>query len=149
LVRGREEFERLSGDIESLGKACSGGRAVEVNLVGERRMAFLNRRYKGRRGAAEILTFVYEDDSVPGGEGTAGEILICWSRLVSSARSVGVSSRAYLLRLVAHGLCHIEGFSHGDEASADIMEERERELLGGFLTGEELGRLFEGDLYRS
>jgi len=141
-VRGKREFERARGLIEGLGQRCAGSGRIDVTLVGERRMAALNREYRGRRGAAEILTFVYGGDPRPAGEGPAGEILICWKKLEESAARLGVSRRAYLLRLVAHGLSHVEGFTHGEDAQALRMEAREREMLDGVVGERYIGRMF-------
>ena len=105
-------------------------------------MAVLNREYKGRRGAAEILTFVYDDDPSPAGEGPSGEVLICWKRLARSASNLGVSNRAYLLRLVAHGLSHLEGYSHGTDEEAERMERHEREILEGTVPEREIAKMF-------
>ncbi len=143
-VTGKSEFDRAAGLVEALGSRGAGDRRIDVTLVGERRMASLNREYRGRRGAAEILTFVYDDDPSPRGEGTAGEILICWKRRAASAARLDVSRRAYLLRLVAHGLSHLEGFSHGDEGEAERMEKREREILEGMVPERELATMFRG-----
>jgi probable rRNA maturation factor len=119
-----------------------GGRPVEVGLVGERRMAMLNRRYKGRRGAAEILTFDYGTGRGASPEDPRGEILICWKRLEARARGLRVSPGAYLLRLLAHGLCHICGYSHGTENLAARMEAAERRALGSTVSRRDLDRLF-------
>ena len=108
-------------------------------------MAELNRLYRGRRGASEILTFPYSGQ--PGGEEAGedalGEIFICWKRLESGAKRRRVSSRDYLLRLIAHGLCHLKGFRHHDEEAERTMEEVEQKLLRGFVSNEALVRLFE------
>lgn len=146
LVAGRTRFERAGAEIDSLASGFSpSGALVEVTLVGERRMSYLNRTYRGRKGAAEILTFSYTgggDEEARGVEEVTGEIFICWRRLVYGARGRKVSARAYLLRLVAHGLCHIQGFSHGDEASGLEMERIEAEHLRPFLSSAELESLF-------
>ncbi len=141
-VTGKREFDRSVGMIEDLGSKCAGGERVDVTLIGERRMAILNREYRGRRGAAEILTFIYDDVPPLSGEGPAGEILICWKKLEVSAARLGVSRRAYLLRLVAHGLSHMEGFTHGDDAQAGRMEAREREILEGAVAERDIRRMF-------
>ncbi len=141
-VTGKREFDRAAGLIEEMGRGCAGDRQVEVTLIGARRMALLNREYKRRRGAAEILTFNYDDDPSPEEEGPSGEILICWKRLAASAARLGVSRQVYLLRLVAHGLSHLEGFTHRDDAEAMEMEKREREILCGTVTERDIARLF-------
>lgn len=143
-VTGKREFDRAASLMETLGSRGAGDRQVDVTLIGARRMALLNREYKGRRGAAEILTFVYDEDPSPGDGGAAGEILICWKKLVLSAARLGVSRRSYLLRLAAHGLSHIEGFSHGDDVKAEMMERRECEILEGIVSGRDIARMFNG-----
>lgn len=140
-VSGRREFERAAPLIEELGSRSRGPGAVEVTLIGERRMALLNRGYKGRKGAAEILTFSYDDDPSPAAGGPAGEILICWKRLEASALALKVSKRSYLLRLVAHGLSHLEGHTHSGDAEAARMERRERSLLAGIIPERDLERM--------
>jgi rRNA maturation RNase YbeY len=140
-VRGKEEFDKASGVIEAMGARGAGALRIGITLIGERRMALLNREYKNRRGIAEILTFVYSDDPAAGGEDSDGEILICWKRIPGAAAELGVPAKIYLLRLIAHGLSHIEGFSHGDEVEAKRMERRERELLEGLVPAEDLDRM--------
>jgi len=141
-VSGKREFDSAVVPMEILGSRGAGSRQVDVTLIGGRRMAMLNREYRGRWGAAEILTFVYDDDPSLRDEGAAGEILICWKKLAASAARLGVSRKAYLLRLVAHGLSHIEGFSHGDDGKAEKMERRECEILAGIVSGRDLARMF-------
>jgi probable rRNA maturation factor len=139
-VRGREEFETMLARMEEVA-AVSGKPEVlvEVNLVGERRMAALNRDYRGRRGASEILTFVYGEEGATGAEKEpAGEIYLCWKRIAGSATRLGVSPEAYLLRLLAHGLCHIRGLSHDTGPKAERMEDEERKILEGILLRNEL-----------
>lgn len=106
-------------------------------------MAALNREYRGRRGAAEILTFPYGSaGGIAGEEEPIGEIFLCWSSLAGGARRRRVGAEAYLLRLVVHGLCHLMGHAHGDPASEERMEEVERALLARSLGPAEVERLF-------
>jgi len=145
-VRGRARFEEAAGLVESLAsRVAPADSLVEVNLVGERRMAELNRIYRRRRGAAEILTFPY---TAGPGEGTAdedalGEIFLCWKRLEVGARRRRVKPAHYMLRLLAHGLCHLKGYRHHDAESESMMEEVERKLLHGLIPKDAIARLFE------
>ncbi|UCF05627.1 MAG: rRNA maturation RNase YbeY [bacterium] len=117
---------------------------VELNLVGERRMAELNRAYRGRRGATEILTFDYTDTKTtpPDPGNPIGEIYLCWRKITGNARAKGVSNRDYLLRLLVHGLCHLQGYQHGDEISAARMEAIEKNHLSSFLSKRRMALLF-------
>ena len=143
-VIGRERFREASSLIESLVlKVLPKQAIVEINLIGERRMAELNKRYRDRRGASEILSFSYGSDAGSGQDDAIGEIYLCWARLTRGAHSRGVDDKEYMLRLIAHGLCHLKGHSHGNEAEERKMEEVEKRLLQGLLDDEVLKRLFE------
>jgi rRNA maturation RNase YbeY len=144
-VTGKAEFEKVVPRMKSLAMDLPPRRAiVEVNLVGERRMADLNRKYRGGRGAAEILTFSYVSDANDpvGEERVAGEIYLCWKALSAGARRRKVSRQVYALRLLAHGLCHLKGIGHADPGSERRMEEVEQRLLKGHCAEKELERLF-------
>jgi len=141
---GRREFERFGSLLVRVGAEWRPEKAVvEVNLVGERRMARLNRTYKGRRGAAEILTFPYPGRPGPGAaERPVGEIYLCWPRLCRGAASAGVPRRSYLLRLFVHGAVHLRGYRHDTPAAGARMEALEKRLLAARLPARELERLF-------
>ncbi|MFA4947343.1 MAG: rRNA maturation RNase YbeY [Candidatus Krumholzibacteriia bacterium] len=115
---------------------------VAVNWIGERTMTRLNRVYKKRAGAAEILTFPCFGAPDPGGEAPLGEIYLCWTRLVRGARLRGVSPRVYGARLVVHGLFHLRGYRHDGSLSAGLMEAAEARILKRHLSEREVKRLF-------
>ena len=145
-VTGRKKFDRLAGEIGSIAASFAPvKRLVGVNLVGQRRMASLNRKYRGRRGAAQILTFDYSgpDGGDPSGEEVTAEIFLCWNPILSGARYRRVPPEAYLLRLVVHGLCHLEGFRHGNEDEEREMEREEMKHLGKVLPRKTVERLFD------
>lgn len=106
-------------------------------------MSELNRVYRRRRGASEILTFPYDAEGGITGEDALGEIFLCWTRLEAGARRRRVKPVHYMLRLIAHGLCHLKGHRHDDERSESRMEEVERKLLRGLIPKDVISRLFE------
>lgn len=145
-VKGRERFREAFPLIEMLASQVAPDNGlVEINLVGERRMSELNRVYRGSRGAPEILTFTYHSRPARGRaqEDPLGEIFICWSRLAAGAKRRRVPVKAYMLRLLAHGLYHMKGYSHDSGKGERAMEEVEKKLLRGFLTVDIIARLFE------
>ncbi len=146
LVKGRTRFFRHKEFIESAaGNLVPGGGRVNVVLIGEKRMARFNRKYKSRGGAAEILAFPYQGfPDVAGEDGPlVGEIFLCWSPIVRSASSRGVEIRSYILRLVVHGLFHLKGYTHSNAAEEKRMEKGEKRYLRPFMEEKELDRLFD------
>jgi len=139
----RDARARLSPFLRSVASRVAPRDArVAVNWIGERTMARLNREYKKRTGAAEILTFPCCGAPDPEGDAPLGEIYLCWTRLVRGARLRGVSPRAYGARLVVHGLLHLRGHRHDDSRSAGRMEAAEARILKRHCSEREVKRLF-------
>ncbi|RKZ05455.1 rRNA maturation RNase YbeY [bacterium] len=146
-VGGKPDLESIVSKVKDVASSMAPRDGViELNLVGKRRMTYLNKEYKGRRGAAEILTFDYsesDDDLDYQRDGqTLGEIYIYYGKIARSADRLGISRKAYLLRIIVHGLCHLQGYGHGDEIQARKMEEVEKRLLSPILKKEEMAVLF-------
>jgi probable rRNA maturation factor len=140
---GRAERATLSPLFRAVAAPIAPRNAlVGVNWIGERAMARLNRVYKKRIGAAEILTFPCAGAPAPEGERLVGEIYLCWPRLVRGARLRGVSARVYGARLVVHGIMHLRGHRHDDPRSAARMEAAEARCLRRHCSAGEVKRLF-------
>lgn len=95
--------------------------------VSARESARLNRRFRGRGGAADVLSFG-DPPAAPRG-GAAGEVYLCLPVIRRRARRLGLSPAAWLRELTVHGLLHVLGFQHDDPASAAQMEAVQRTLV--------------------
>jgi probable rRNA maturation factor len=103
------------------------GRELSVLVVGPKRSRSLNRRYRGRDHATNVLSFA------PGGaaSGTVllGDLVICPQVLEREARAQGKAERAHWMHLVIHGVLHLAGYDHERPVDARRMERRETRLL--------------------
>jgi probable rRNA maturation factor len=95
-------------------------RALTVRIVGTREARALNRRYRRRDRATNVLSFAY---------GAEGDIVLCHPVVAREARAQGKSVRAHYAHLVVHGVLHLHGYVHDDKASARRMEAREIRVL--------------------
>ncbi len=102
-------------------------RAARVTLryVAEAEARRLNRDFRGRDYATNVLTFVYEER----GSALAGDIVICAPVVAREARASGRDLEAHHAHLVVHGLLHLQGMDHEREADARRMQARERRIL--------------------
>ncbi len=77
----------------------------------------LNRAYRGRDEATDVLSFPTErEDQEPGAPPYLGDVLISVPRATASAASAGHGRREELALLAVHGLLHLLG--HEDETAA-------------------------------
>ena len=109
--------------------ALSRDAALALRFVGTQEGRELNRAYRGKDYATNVLTFAY--DSEPGGPAQA-DVVICMPVLRAEARAAGIALREHLAHLVVHGTLHAQGWDHEDDDEAREMEAREVEILRRF-----------------
>jgi probable rRNA maturation factor len=91
-----------------------------VNAAEGRR---LNRAYRNRDYATNVLTFIY------GRRPLTGDIVVCAPVVAREAREQGKPVEAHHAHMLVHGLMHLQGMDHEREAEAKRMEARERRVL--------------------
>ena len=105
--------------------ACAVPAVVTVRFVGEEEGRCLNRDYRGKDYATNVLTFPYEDEPV------TGDLIICAPVVAEEAARQGISCEAHHAHLVVHGLLHLQGYGHETDAEAAEMESLETTILAG------------------
>jgi probable rRNA maturation factor len=108
------------------GAALARPAVVTLRYVAATEGRRLNRDYRGKDYATNVLTFIY--DGEPRGA-LAGDIVICAPVVAREAREQGKDVAAHHAHLLVHGLLHLQGLDHERPADARRMERREREIL--------------------
>lgn len=107
---------------------------LAVRLVDAREGRALNRHYRGKDYATNVLSFPAE---LPKGlpEGVRmpllGDLVLCAPVVAREAREQRKPLGAHYAHLTVHGVLHLLGWNHGDEREAECMEGLEREILAG------------------
>jgi probable rRNA maturation factor len=117
----------------ALAGSGAGTAEITVRLVGEAESADLNKRYRGKRGATNVLSFTY--DLAPGKAGLAGDLVICAPVVQREAVQQDKRPRAHWAHMVVHGILHLRGYDHVRKSDAEQMEAQEVRVLKrlGFL----------------
>jgi probable rRNA maturation factor len=118
--------------------ACAGRilRAdLAIRLVDAREGRALNRHYRGKDYATNVLSFPAE---LPEGVTLPllGDLVICAPVVAREAREQGKKLNAHYAHLTIHGVLHLLGLDHEDEREAEAMEQIERDLLAGLGIGD-------------
>lgn len=130
--------ERVAGAAATLRPAHG---AVNIVLVDDREIRRLNRRYRGKDKPTDVLSFSYLDDEDPD-DAVVGDVFVSHETLARDARRLGVAVPDLALRLVVHGMLHVIGYDHEDDADAARMERRERAILRRLLPAATVRGLF-------
>ena len=108
---------------------------LAVRLVGAREGRALNRQYRGKDYATNVLSFPAENTDVKLPTGykrpLLGDLVLCAPVVAREAREQKKSLLAHYAHLTVHGTLHLLGWDHGDDREAECMEQLEREILAG------------------
>lgn len=97
---------------------------IVVRLVGEEEGRELNRRFRGKDQATNVLTFVY-DELQP----LSGDIVLCAPVVIREAQQQQKDLVAHYAHLTVHGVLHLQGYDHERDADAAIMEQLETAII--------------------
>jgi probable rRNA maturation factor len=118
---------------------------LTLRFVNEAEGQALNRDYRAKDYATNVLTFAYNDlddtdgDDLPeevrvalaeiSGEQIEADIILCGAVLQREAEQQGKSIEAHAAHLIVHGVLHAQGFDHLDDDEAELMEDLEKQIL--------------------
>ena len=129
-----ENWEASIGDALALVLRCRAAASTrDPALAGPFSVLFaddatvrdLNRRFRGIDKPTNVLSF-------PSGQAAPqflGDIALAWGVASREASESGADVEAYAAHLIVHGLLHLVGYDHVDDADAEAMERMESEIL--------------------
>src|SRR6185437_8283210 len=108
---------------------------LSLRIVGAREARSLNQRYRGKDYATNVLSFPAE---LPRGikSPLLGDIVICAPEVIREARQQNKQVRDHYAHLTIHGVLHLLGFDHLNDADAAKMEALETRVLASLGVGD-------------
>lgn len=128
VVNGVLEFEECEDEYE-----------VSISFVDNEEIRSLNKEYRDIDAATDVLSFpMMEFEDGEGEEEDAeyieeelalGDIVISMERAKEQAEDYGHSFQRELAFLLVHGMLHLLGYDHEDEADEKLMLKKQDEIL--------------------
>jgi probable rRNA maturation factor len=106
--------------------ALSAPAEITVRIVGAEEGQSLNRDFRQRDYATNVLTFDYTQEPV-----VTADLVLCAPVVEKEAAEQGVTLEAHYAHLLVHGTLHAQGYDHENDDDAREMEALETELLAG------------------
>lgn len=113
--------------------------SVGIRIVDEAESAQLNKQYRHKQGATNVLSFPFEspflaedvdeDDEIL--DNFLGDLVICAPIVEAEATQQSKTLEAHWAHMVVHGVLHLQGYDHTETAQAEQMEDIERHILQG------------------
>ena len=97
---------------------------LTVRIVGAEEGQALNREYRQKDYATNVLTFDYAHEPV-----VVADLIICAPVVAKEARAEKKTLEAHYAHLLVHGTLHAQGYDHEADDEAEAMEARETEVM--------------------
>lgn len=98
--------------------------AMTLRIVDEAEGRELNKKYRGKDYATNVLTFVYDDT-----DALSGDVVICAPVVEREAAAQHKELLAHYAHLAVHAALHLQGYDHENDAEAAAMEASETAIM--------------------
>ncbi|WP_440966379.1 rRNA maturation RNase YbeY [Massilia sp. GER05] len=110
--------------------ALLGPAELAIRFVDTEEGQTLNREYRGKDYATNVLTFAYNEGAeIADDEPTQADIVLCTDVLQREADEQKKTVEEHAAHLVVHGVLHAQGFDHETDEEAEEMEQLERDIM--------------------
>lgn len=127
----RLEAEITPAMVERWVRAAQLGPAeLAIRFVDAEEGQTLNRDYRGKDYATNVLTFAYNEGAeIADDEPTQADLVLCTDVLRREADDQKKTVEEHAAHLVVHGVLHAQGFDHETDEEAEEMEQLERDIM--------------------
>ena len=124
-VRGLSPRLRRAAELALMRGKARKSAALTILLADDARLKELNRRFRGRNKATNVLSFA--SDTANGSY--LGDIALAYGVTAEEARSGAKRFGDHAVHLTVHGVLHLLGFDHATRRGAGEMEPLETKIL--------------------
>jgi probable rRNA maturation factor len=97
---------------------------ITVRIVDSEEGQALNRDYRKKDCATNVLTFDYTQEPV-----VTADLVLCAPVVAQEAKEQGKTLEEHYAHLLVHGALHAQGWDHEEDEDAQVMELRESEIM--------------------
>jgi len=107
---------------------ATGEQEITVRVTDEEESQTLNAEYRGKDSPTNVLSFPFE--APPGMTlNLLGDLVICAPVIMREAKEQNKAPSHHYAHMIVHGILHLLGYDHIDDADAEQMEAKEIRIL--------------------
>lgn len=121
-------LEQMQGWVDAVLTDAAQDSEIVIRVVDEAESAALNSQYRHKQGPTNVLSFPFE---APEGfeMDLLGDLVICAPLLAQEASQQHKPLLHHWAHIIIHGVLHLIGYDHLDDAEAEEMEGLEIRIL--------------------
>ena len=125
---GQPDFQQIQLWVNTALEDYDQDTEIVVRIVDERESAELNEQYRHKSGPTNILSFPVDLPELIELD-LLGDLVICAPVLEKEALEQDKLLVHHWAHIIVHGVLHLLGYDHIDEAQAELMENKEIAIL--------------------
>ena len=125
-VRGLSAQVQRAAELALKRAKAPRGSELTILLADDARLRLLNRRFRGKNKATNVLSF----PAVGASGRYLGDIALAYEIAAKEARAGAARLIDHVTHLTVHGVLHLSGFDHETKRDAALMEPLETRILG-------------------
>ena len=102
--------------------------SINFRILNDIEMTELNKKFRKKNKSTNVLSFTNEDIS-KSLTGNLGDIAVSYEFLEEESKQLNKNFDDHIIHMLIHGVYHILGLDHENDATANKMENKEIELL--------------------
>ena len=102
--------------------------SINLRILNDSEMTELNKKFRKKNKSTNVLSFTNEDIS-KSLTGNLGDIAVSYEYLEEESKQLNKNFDDHIIHMLIHGVYHILGLDHENDATANKMENKEIELL--------------------
>ncbi len=102
--------------------------SINLRILNDSEMTELNKKFRKKNKSTNVLSFTNEDIS-KSLTGNLGDIAVSYEFLEDESKQLNKNFDDHIIHMLIHGVYHILGLDHENDATANKMENKEIELL--------------------
>ncbi|AJQ45464.1 rRNA maturation factor [Ureaplasma diversum] len=102
-------------------------RLFECHFVDKATILDINTKYRNKNYVTDVISFAFDDSEII--TPLLGEMYICYEKAIEQAKEYNHSLRREICFLFTHGLLHLLGYDHENEADEKVMFKLQDEIL--------------------
>ena len=102
--------------------------SINFRILNDIEMTELNKKFRNKNKSTNVLSFTNEDIS-KSLTGNLGDIAVSYEYLEEESKQLNKNFDDHIIHMLIHGVYHILGLDHENDATAYKMENKETELL--------------------
>ena len=108
---------------------------TDVTIVDNKEIHKINREFRNVDRPTDVISFAFLDDEsekkLKGGPINLGQIIISFEKAEEQAKEYKHSLDREMVFLFVHGMLHLLGYNHMNEADEKVMFDLQDKILGG------------------